>query len=284
MTVLLVFILLCCSEQLQTVDSQIVSPVVIKGGSTGSCAPSEARLATIEMLRNDIVKRLLNITVTECGDGMWYPVASLDMTDPQQQCPTGWREYNESSVRACGRPVTSSFNCANVSYTTGGQYSKVCGRVIGYQVGSPHAVFTTKQIDENYVDGVSITYGKNPRQHIWTNIAGLTENSTIIRRRNCFCSDFTGRTPPSFVGNNYYCESANPSNILNNPGFLYSSDKLWDGQQCSNEGTCCTTQSPPWFSVELPNPTSDDIEVRICGDNNPDDEDFPIERLDIYIQ
>ena len=28
---------------------------------------------------------------------------------------------------------------------------------------------------------------------------------------------------------------------------------LWDGQ-CSNEGTCCMTKSPPWFSVELPNP------------------------------
>ena len=280
---LAIIILLSCNEQLQTMDSQIINPMVIKGGSTNSCAPLEARQATIEMIRNNVKKRLLSVTVTECGDGMWYSIASTDMTDPQQQCPTGWREYKNGSVRACGRPISSLLNCANISYTTGHQYSKVCGRVIGYQIGTPHGVFITREIDENYVDGVSITYGKNPRQHIWTNIAGLTENSTLTRRRNCHCSDFLGRQPPPFVGNNYYCESANPSDILN-PGFLYSSDKLWDGQQCSKEGTCCTAKSPPWFSVELPNPTSDDIEVRICGDYDPDDEDFPIEILDIYIQ
>lgn len=75
-------ILLCCSEQLQTVDSQNINPVVIKDGSTGLCAPSEERQTTIEMLRNYIRKKL-PATMTECGDGMWYPVASLDMTDPQ---------------------------------------------------------------------------------------------------------------------------------------------------------------------------------------------------------
>ena len=42
------------------------------------------------------------ISVSECGGGLWYSVASLDVTDPQQQCPTGWREYNKSSVRAHG--------------------------------------------------------------------------------------------------------------------------------------------------------------------------------------
>ena len=37
--------------------------------------------------------------------------------------------------------------------------------------------------------------GNNPHQHIWTNIAGLTENSTLTRRRNCHCSDLLGRQP-----------------------------------------------------------------------------------------
>ena len=264
------------------VDRLAVDPLVLSGGNSSSCVPLGERQGAIKKIRNDIIRNI-PITMKDCGKGMWHQIASLDMTDPQQQCPTGWSEYKNGSVRACGRPISSLLNCANISYTTGRQYSKVCGRVIGYQIGTPHGIFIAKVIDENYVDGMSITYGKNPRQHIWTNIAGLTENSTLTRRRNCHCSDFLGRKPPPFVGNNYYCESANPSDILN-PGFLYSSDKLWDGQQCSKEGTCCTTKSPPWFSVELPNPTSDDIEVRICGDDNPDNEDFPIEILDIYIQ
>ena len=216
---------------------------------------------------------------------MWYPVASLDMTDPQQQCPTGWREYNESSVRACGRPVTSSSSCASVSYTTDRQYSKVCGRAIGYQVGGVHGVFTNRSIGQSYVDGVSITYNGNPRQHIWTYIAALTENGTIInRRRNCPCSDSLGRQTPNFVNNSYYCESANSVDKSGIPGFLYSSDKLWDGQQCSNEGACCTRESLPWFSVTLPNPVNENIEVRICGNDSSDNSDAPVEQLDIYIQ
>ena len=40
------------------------------------------------------------------------------------------------------------------------------------------------------------------------------------------------------------------------------------------EGECCSNgKSPPWFSVTLPNPTYDDIEVRICGDEGTRNED-----------
>ena len=42
-------------------------------------------------------------------------------------------------------------------------------------------------------------------------------------------------------------------------------------------------KSPLWFSVQLPNPTMDDIEVRICGDESADNEDTPIGLLEIYI-
>ena len=263
MTKLLIFIvLLYSSEQLQKADGQLINPLVISGSSLGSCAPLEERLAAIESIRKDIIRNIA-ISVSKCGSGLWYPVASLDMTDPQQQCPTGWREYNESSVRACGRPVTDSSSCANVSYTTGRQYSKVCGRVIGYQVSTPDGFLSSGTIDDNYVDGVSITYGRNSHQHIWTYAAGVTENSTTHTPNNCPCSDSNSEQPPEFVGVNYYCESANPSDNVHGPAFLYSSDKLWDGEQCSYEGTCCTNMSPPWFSVELADPMSADIEVHM---------------------
>ena len=279
-------ILLCCSGQLiDRINCQFINPSAIKGGSTGSCASLEERQATIDSLRKNIQNSLLTATVIECGVGMWYPVASLDMTDPQQQCPTDWREYNESSptVRACGRPITNPPSCASVSYTTSRQHSKVCGRVIGYQLGDVHGVFTNRSIGQSYVDGVSITYNKNPRQHIWTYIAALTENGTVSRRRNCPCFDSLGRQTPDFVNNSYYCESANPSDVLSNPGFLYTNDKLWDGQQCKNEGGCCN-ESLPWFSVMLPNSVSDNIEVRICGNDRSDNSDTLVEQLDIYIQ
>ena len=155
----------------------------------------------------------------------------------------------------------------------------MCGRAVGYQVQSPDG-FYSNSINAPYVDGVSVTYG-NPRNHIWSFGVGVTENSPLHRPYNCPCWDSSAKQPPSFVGNNYFCESGNPAlNFIS--GFLYSNDKLWDGEQCSGEGTCCT--GPPWFSVNLPSNSTDDIEVRICGNEGTRNEDTPIELLEIYIQ
>ena len=172
-------------------------------------------------------------------------------------------------------------------FPTSLQYSKVCGRVTAYQQSSTDAFYGSIRqgtIDGVYADGVSMTYG-NPRHHIWTFAAGWSElvhqNSNIY---NCPCSDSPGTTPPpSFVGNNYFCESANIDEVYRG-NHVYTEDKLWDGQQCDNEGTCCTNMSPPWFSVELPTATADDIEVRICGDEGLDNENTMVELLEIYVQ
>ena len=129
------------------------------------------------------------------------------------------------------------------------------------------------------MDGVSITYGQ-PRNHVWSFVAGLSESSSLSTHSNCPCSTVAGKGSQSFVGDNYFCESGNPSSTRHS---FYSADKLWDGKQC--EGTCCTgSKSPPWFSVRLPNPTSERIEVRICGDEGTANENTPIELLEIYVQ
>ena len=79
------------------------------------------------------------------------------------------------------------------------------------------------------------------------------------------------------LGTNYFCESGN-----NWEPELYIGDPLWDGQQC--EGQCCTNgKSPPWFSVELNNTTTDDIEVCICADEGTNNEDTPIRLMEIYV-
>ena len=87
--------------------------------------------------------------------------------------------------------------------------------------------------------------------------------------------------PPSFIEGNYYCESGNSGQDLQ--ASLYEHDPLWDGQQC--EGTCCNgTNSPPWFSVKLPAPTTKGITVSICGNEGTDNENTPIELLEILVQ
>ena len=42
-----------------------------------------------------------------------------------------------------------------------------------------------------------------------------------------------------------YCESANEEQLHIFAGQFFVTDKLWDGQQCDHEGTCCTTNSIP---------------------------------------
>ena len=129
----------------------------------------------------------------------------------------------------------------------------------------------------------SVTHGA-PRNHIRTLAAGLSEGESGPQSVNCPCSNPghpDNAYPPSFVGNNYYCESGNPTNTFINY-HLYSNDSLWDGKQ--HEGECCSNgKSPPWFSVELSNQTTDDIEVRICM-GQPSYDDFTIQLLELYIQ
>ena len=214
-----------------------------------------------------------------CGAGLWYRVAFLNMIDPSQQCPSAWRLVTTNGVRACGRLASSGPSCPGTFYSVTHEYQRVCGRVVGYQDRSPDGFINTDlSINDKYMDGVSITYGQ-PRNHIWTYVAGATESSSS-GNNNCPCSTAAGNGPQLFVGDNYYCESGNPTD---NIGSFYSADKLWDGEQC--EGTCCTdSKSPPWFSVRLPNPTTDSIEVRICGNEGTSNEDTPIELLEIFVQ
>ena len=210
-------------------------------------------------------------------------MAYLNMSDPTEQCPPAWELYNTSGVRACGRPGASRFkNCVGTNYSTGYQYRRVCGRVVGYQVASPDAFADHGNVAID-LDGINITYGAQ-HSHIWSYVASLSETPS---RSNCPCNGKdTSNGPPPSIGSNYYCESGNP-----NPGYdrgkLYSTDRLWDGEYCYSEGTCCTdtdsTKSPPWFSVRLPAPTNDSIEVRICCDQPTSDEDTPIELLELFV-
>ena len=58
----------------------------------------------------------------------------------------------------------------------------------------------------------------------------------------------------------------------------------WDGEGCGQFNTCCSWNTPPWFMKQLPSPTSDDIEMRLCSDQNRVNEDITVESLEIYIQ
>ena len=105
-------------------------------------------------------------------------------------------------------------------------------------------------MNSTYVDGVSLTHGVG-QQHIWSFAAARSS-----------CSECGGRLRPSSVGDDYFCGVANP---------------MW----CTGSDGCCTT---PYFLKTLPQPTTDDIEMRVCRNEGCDNEDIAIETVEIYVQ
>ena len=220
-----------------------------------------------------------------CGGAGWRRVGYLDMTDPDQSCPPGLSLKTYSSgVRPCGRASVNAGACWSTFYTTGdSQYSRVCGRVRGYQFGITQAFIRGQEIDGYYVDGVILTHGQSGnRTHIWTFAAGLTE--AIDRRyseQHCPCVFAGAEPPPSFVGADYFCESGLHI-VFHAPYILYPDDPLWDGQNCISN--CCAFNNPPYFTKTLPAPTSDNIELRICSSRSGSDADSPIDQVELYVQ
>ena len=223
-----------------------------------------------------------------CGNitGGWVRVAELNMTDSSHQCPSGLTLRTElhSNIRAC--VTASTADCVSIPIDIPYSYSRVCGRVIAYQVGNTNAFHhlgsASDTIDDIYVDGVSLTHG-SPRQHIWTFAAGLLESITGTESA-CPCTGNRGVTPPPrFVGSDYFCESGVRDHKPTSPT-LFSNDPLWDGDGCTAPNPCCSFNNPPWFYKQLPQSTTDDFEMRVCKDEDASNEDVAIEIVEIYIQ
>ena len=225
----------------------------------------------------------------------WTRVAHFNMSNATQQCPEAWREVT-APRRTCGRTNLTGPHgggCSSAYFSTHGiSYSRVCGRVKAYQYGHPDAFgpfinrFVPNSIDVNYVDGISITHGQPTRHHIWTFANAVAKVYIHLGESNCACTDPTRHwsyPTPSWVGNDYFCESGNPGPGYR-AGILYPDDPLWDGQGCGATNTCCQFNNPPWFCKQLPQATTDNIEVRLCGNENTSSEDSPIELIEIYIQ
>ena len=269
------------SGQVQMTDLK-----VLERGDDGKCSFVEER----ERARNEIhqVTTLVISSVYTCsGTPGWRRVAFINMTDTSYNCPTGLN-LTSYSKRTCGRSHTSS-GCSSTTFSVGGlPYSRVCGRIRGYQFGATSAFVNrfNQDIDGYYVEGISLTRGHaGSRQHIWTFAAGLSEITTMFHRNACPCDTAPYNVVPEFVGNDYFCESGlHPEWNLDIHLVFYPDDVLWDGQDCTSNSTCCQLNNPPWFTKNLPTVTTDDIELRICVEHTPSTEDVPLELIELYVQ
>ena len=270
---------------------------VLQGNGSQTChsegqrerVRNEVDNATLSLLQETVVPLLQTQLPTRppaeqtfsCGSTGWRRVAYLNMSDSSQQCPSVWREIT-TPFRVCARRSLSTGSCEGINYTTGSvQYDQVCGRIIGYQFGQPEAFRISQSINTKYVDGISVTRG-SPRQHIWTFANGIDEQNWLPGG-TCPCVNGSTNQDniPPFVGQNYFCESGQ-TRWSGRHTLLPDGDPLWDGQGCGPTSSCCTFNSPPWFNVQLPSPTTDNIEVRICGFAQY--EESPIQLIELYVK
>ena len=157
-------------------------------------------------------------------------------------------DHNSRCIRSNEEPGCSHivFNVWNISY------SHVCGSVESYWLDTPDGFTGSSRsndttINDNYVDGISLTYGKAPnRSHIWTFIAD----------ENTYCNF----TKPDYVGNNFSC--------------------LQKIQSCQTDTHLCTHS----FSMHLQKPTTENIELRLCRDQHQKDEHIYLGNLEIYVR
>ena len=236
-------------------------------------------LDTIQTLNNTLTDRLLRLEsqlVTLCNitSSNWRRIAYFDTTQGDS-CPTGLRTVTNTttSQTACGR-INTIGGCTSLTFSSSENYSKVCGRVRGYQYGHCDSFDSSQDINSYYVDGISITQGQ-PRKHLWTYAVGLSEQ--ISNACPCNGND-PGESIPTFVGDHYYCES----------GFIVSSeqrvaweDPLWDGNGChTTNNTCCDRFGFFYRNVAT---STNAIEVRWCSNGGYTAEDMPTDQLEIWV-
>ena len=239
------------------------------------------------MTKLDTMNATLNMLKqiqSKCGIvGNWRRIAHLDTTQGDS-CPSYLRTVTNTTTgqTACGRTIGPG--CSKLTFNISGDYSNVCGRVRGYQYYSMDAFDLSitnsaparLSIGGYYVDGVSITQGQ-PLKHLWTYAVGLSEQHPHTSYR-CPCAVPRPSNPPRFVGENYYCESGLPGTRYYNR--LVWEDPLWDGRNCIEGNSCCDRYG--WFHRQVPS-SSNDINVRLCSDQNVDNENIFIDQLEIWV-
>ena len=269
---ILYILMLALGTTVSANEQESTKTVVIPGSYTFGCPSDEDRQAALQRLHSITEQVLLNYGINpNCGPGHWTQVFYLNVNNENQSCPGDWNSRTHQSVRGCGG---SSRSCQSAfSDEISISYNKVCGRLIGIGVDSPDAFYhriSTVTVENNYLDGVSVTHGApGSRTHIWTFAAGFPP--PVPR---CPC-DNTDRSvaplPPPQVGENYFCSRS-------------SSDRLWTGDSCTVDNPCCSFHNPPYFSVQLPTPTTDQIELRICADQDQSEEAVTVQFAEVYVQ
>ena len=233
---------------------------------SGSCPTLKNARETVDSIIRNTLSESVN-TLNSIVDDEWRMVISLNMSDPLQNCPSGWSLHNPP--RSCGQ--TSIPGCSVATWTVNHSYSRVRGRAVGFASGSNDAFanWTPDRTALNYADGMNIFLATaTPQQHVWTFAVDHLHGG----RPRCPCTEGSSANFPDFVGSQYFCDTP----AINN-------NEVWDGVGCEPK-PCSDFNNPPWFNVSFNTTYTEDIEVRICTDEDFTNERVSLIELEVYVQ
>ena len=278
-------------------EVQRINATILKSDESNQC-PSAESLQTAKDNITQTVRQILQEEINAikaanapCGGFGWRQIGFFNMSDTSYNCPTGLMETTYSK-RTCGRSHRDPRRCdSHTMFSAGGQpYSRVCGRIHAYQYGYNIAFYgyhaSRNTLNGEYVSGISLTHGRPTREHIWTFGIGLFSgfgSPGPVFNEKCPCEAGNTFTSPTFVGDDYFCESGVPGRAQYSITF-FPDQLLWDGEGCLSNSTCCQLNNPPWFIKNLDTPTTDDVELRICTYDDITLTDTAIELLELYVQ
>ena len=105
-----------------------------------------------------------------CGgvEGGWMKVININMSNLSSSCPSGLKTLT-SPKRLCAMNIDGGGCSSAYLNVQGVEYSRVCGKIIGYQQKTPDAFLAyynnrALTIDQAYVDGISLTHGKKSQE------------------------------------------------------------------------------------------------------------------------
>ena len=258
------------------------SPALLPAMASNNCSLQQDNMNILRRSAQNILNEIYTRPCS-CGGAGWTRVAYFDMSDPTQTCPSNWT-LNTSPVRGRERTSSSSLTCDSVFYPVNGlSYSRVCGMASAYHKGEANG-FGAVNVINDPVSGLSVTHGQaGSRQHVWTFV--VAENDVQpTSNDNCPRSNPSITWPysvPSFLGNDYFCDTGRHQTSHSSSAF-YNNDPLWDGEGCASTSSCCEFNSPPWFCKSLPQPTTDDLEIRLCNYFTSGDKIVTL--INIYVQ
>ena len=198
--------------------------------------------------------------------GGWTGTTQLDFS--VDACPGDWQTTEKHDL--CSRQSTSDTENIRAASLSGWciEYQDVRGALTAYQYQSTDAFGDgpPDDIDQAYMDGISLTVSLNGQtHHLFSHSIGYR----LTGEDDSNCPGVEGGAQPhNFVGTDHRCDTGNQSGD--------GPSAVWFVEQPLFEGE--------FFQVSLPQSSAAPIDARLMATHTNSDEDVGVGKLELWIR